>query len=437
MWEIVNALIPSDIIIVSPRATFTRLFALAQTGLFWQSIATSMWRIVRGFLYALTAGVIFATLSARFRVFHHLITPAVKVINAVPIASFTILALMAFHSSNLSIFIAFVTVLPIVYFNTLKGIESTDPRLLEMAQVFRVPAYKKIFFIYTKTVAPHFVSAATTGIGFAWKSGIAAELIGVVSGTIGAHLHTARIFLNTADLFAWTIAIVLLSYLMERVFYFICKFAGGNSFWKKSLPPCTAKKRGRAIGATFREAESADKHPPSKKLALELPQSEVSHTEEIVLNNISKSFGEPAKTVLRDVNMTFTEGITCIMGSSGAGKTTLANILAGLVTLDNGEIHGLENKRISYVFQEDRLLEWENALTNITFVKNDKALAARLLDEAGLAESIWKKASQLSGGMKRRVALCRVWRRPDAAGCEDLAVALRHASVAPRPALPR
>lgn len=216
MWETAAFVIASDIIIVSPRVTFARLLSLTQTVEFWQSIATSLGRILRGFLLALGAGVIFAAFSARFRVFHRLVLPAINVINAVPIASFTILALMAFHSSNLSIFVAFVTVLPIVFYNTYKGIESTDEKLLEMANIFRVPSHKKIRYIYLKTVAPFVVSAATTGIGFAWKSGIAAELIGVVRGTIGANLHAARIFLNTADLFAWTIAIVLLSYVMER-----------------------------------------------------------------------------------------------------------------------------------------------------------------------------------------------------------------------------
>lgn len=223
VWEAANAFIASDIILVSPRVTFARLFELAQTVDFWRSIGTSLGRVLRGFLFALVVGVAFAGLSARFMVFSRLVFPAVNVINAVPIASFTILALMAFHSSNLSIFIAFVTVLPIIFYNTFKGIESTDVKLLEMANVFGVPTHRKIFHIYVKTVVPFVASAATTGVGFAWKSGIAAELIGVVRGTIGANLHTSRIFLNTADLFAWTITIVLLSTLMERAFRLIFK----------------------------------------------------------------------------------------------------------------------------------------------------------------------------------------------------------------------
>ncbi|MCL2048141.1 MAG: ABC transporter permease subunit [Defluviitaleaceae bacterium] len=211
----------SDIIIVSPRATLARLFALAKGLDFWQSIGTTLGRVMLGFVLALCAGVLISALCAKLRAFHALISPAINVLNAVPIASFTLLALMAFHPSNLSVFIAFVTVLPIIFYNTLKGIQSTEPKLLEMATLFKVPLHKKIYFIYFKTVRPYVASAASSAIGFAWKSGVAAELIGIVRGTIGANLHTARIFLNTADLFAWTITIILLSYLTERVFRFV------------------------------------------------------------------------------------------------------------------------------------------------------------------------------------------------------------------------
>ena len=136
------------------------------------------------------------------------------------------------------------------------------------------------------------------------------------------------------------------------------------------------------------------------------------------LRNISKSYGD--KQVLSDITMTFEEGITCIMGPSGRGKTTLAYIIAGLITPDSGVVAGCgrtdenrpaeaDDKKISFMFQEDRLLEWETALKNVLFVTNSarRAAAVKLLTQAGLADSMDKKASKLSGGMKRRVALCR------------------------------
>ena len=221
VWKIVSALVDSGIIMVSPRAAFGRLFGLAQTAPFWQAIGATMWRILYGFGLALMVGAAMAALSAKFKFFYMLVLPAVNVMNAVPFASFIVLALFAMGTANLSVFVPFVMVLPIIFHNTYKGIISTDPQLLDMARVFRVPYWKKAVHIYLKTVAPYLLSAAQVGIGFAWKSGIAAELIGQVRGTIGGHLHVARIHLETADLFAWTIAIVLLSYAMERLFLLI------------------------------------------------------------------------------------------------------------------------------------------------------------------------------------------------------------------------
>ncbi|MCL2217193.1 MAG: ATP-binding cassette domain-containing protein [Defluviitaleaceae bacterium] len=136
------------------------------------------------------------------------------------------------------------------------------------------------------------------------------------------------------------------------------------------------------------------------------------------IKNIYKSFGD--NKVLENISMRFDEGITCIMGPSGRGKTTLAYIIARLVAPDSGEISFPGGqKKISLMFQEDRLLEWENAISNVLFVTKSPILGGvrkkreylergkELLTQAGLADSMYKKAAELSGGMKRRVCLCR------------------------------
>jgi len=124
----------------------------------------------------------------------------------------------------------------------------------------------------------------------------------------------------------------------------------------------------------------------------------------VTLKNVCKNYN--GKTVLENVNLTL-EQTTGLMGQSGIGKTTLLNIIAGLVKPDTGEITGIESKKISFVFQEDRLLEEETALKNLLFVSADKERAISLLTQAGLAESLHKKTAKLSGGMKRRVCICR------------------------------
>jgi len=215
--------IANSIILVSPIAATARLLELAGEGAFWQSLGTSLLRIMIGFVAALAAGIVIAALTSRMKWLYTLMLPIFNVIKSIPVASFIMLVLMWMSSSNISTFIAFVTVLPIVYFNTYEGTKTTDIKLLEMAKVFNVRPYKILRDIYIPAVTPHVISAASSGLGFAFKAGVAAEIISTARGTIGFNLHTARIFLQTEDVFAWTIAIVVLSYAMERTFKLLLK----------------------------------------------------------------------------------------------------------------------------------------------------------------------------------------------------------------------
>ena len=109
-------------------------------------------------------------------------------------------------------------VLPVVYTNVLSGIRCTDPQLLEMARVFDLPALRCVRYIYVSQVLPYFRAACTVALGLCWKSGIAAEVIGVPKGSMGEKLYSAKIYLDTPDLFAWTLVIVLISLAFERLF---------------------------------------------------------------------------------------------------------------------------------------------------------------------------------------------------------------------------
>jgi len=177
-----------------------------------------MGRILLGFGLAMAGGALVAVGSASSRVVHRVFSPAVNVMNAMPLASFVLLVLFMFRRENLSLVVSFVMVLPVVYHNIYKGIHTTDAALLEMAAVFRVPFWKRALHIYWPAVAPFVFSAASVGIGFAWKSGISAELIGAARGTIGGYLHRAQVSIQTVDMYAWTIAIVAVSYAIDRGF---------------------------------------------------------------------------------------------------------------------------------------------------------------------------------------------------------------------------
>ena len=210
-----------EILLVSPISVIVRLFSLMTTLPFWESIWFSFIRICSGFLAAVIAGTLLAALSVRFRRISELLAPLMLAVKAIPVASFIILVLIWIPSRNLSVFISFLMVLPEIYTNVLDGIRSANADLLEMARVFSIPVWRKIRYIYIFQVFPFFRSACTISLGLCWKSGIAAEVIGIPDGSIGENLYQAKIYLNTPDLFAWTLVIVLISLGFEKLFLFL------------------------------------------------------------------------------------------------------------------------------------------------------------------------------------------------------------------------
>ena len=128
----------------------------------------------------------------------------------------------------------------------------------------------------------------------------------------------------------------------------------------------------------------------------------------IAMHKLCKAFGD--KIVLRNFSCELEEGrVTALMAPSGAGKTTLLRILMGLETADSGEITGMAGKRLAAVFQEDRLLDFMNPVDNIRLPapKLDRALILREMAAMGLTDCETQPARELSGGMRRRVAILR------------------------------
>lgn len=131
----------------------------------------------------------------------------------------------------------------------------------------------------------------------------------------------------------------------------------------------------------------------------------------IEIKNLTKAYDGQA--VLENLSLTFDDGsFTCIMGKSGVGKTTLLNILMGLENADSGVICGLDDKKVSVVFQENRLCNNITALLNIKMViQKDSRITddkiSEYLKRIGLGNDLKKPVSEYSGGMKRRVAILR------------------------------
>ena len=221
VWQMAACFIDNSIILVGPAETLQALLRLLPDPEFWLSIAGSFGKISCGFLLALFAGIAAGSAACRFPLLRDFLEPAVTLMKSVPVASFVILALIWTGSQHLAVLISFLVVFPILYVNTLAGLQSADIRLLEMARVFRVRPLRRVRFIYLPALLPYLSGGCRVALGMSWKSGVAAEVIGLPSHSIGEHLYMSKIYLETDGLFAWTIVIIGISVLTERLVLFL------------------------------------------------------------------------------------------------------------------------------------------------------------------------------------------------------------------------
>ena len=229
LWQLASMAVGLPLLLPSPLAVLVRLGQLCTGADFWLTVASSLLRILLGFLLGVLFGTALAGLCWRFRLIDALARPLLGVLKSTPVASFIILALVWVKTTWLATVISFIMVLPLIYANVREGIDSADRQLLEMAQVFRLSRRKTFRYCYLPAILPFFLSAISSALGFAWKSGIAAEVLGRPARAIGSQIYDSKIYLETPDLFAWTLVVILLSVLLERLAVRFVRWAGKRS----------------------------------------------------------------------------------------------------------------------------------------------------------------------------------------------------------------
>lgn len=216
IWQILYVAVGKDVLLASPLQVAVRLSELIVTKDFWLKTLFSLLGIMEGYLLGVLFGILLAVLTSTSKMLYSFFKPMLTVIKTTPVVSFIILALVWMQKTQVPVFISFLMVLPIIWANLTSAIRETDPQLLEMAKAYNFTRMQILRRIYVPSVRPAFLTALTTAVGFAWKSGIAAEVISTPRNSIGAQLYNAKVYLETTDLFAWTVIVILLSMLFER-----------------------------------------------------------------------------------------------------------------------------------------------------------------------------------------------------------------------------
>ncbi|MBE5827176.1 MAG: ABC transporter permease subunit [Butyrivibrio sp.] len=217
IWQLVAMAVHNHVLLAGPIDTLNALIRLSGEQEFWSSVWSTTFNILLGFLIGSLLGAGLAMLGYFKEPVGDFLKPLILAMKSVPVASFVILLLIWFGNRNIAVVICALVVFPVLYLNTFEGLCGTDVKMLEMAKIYRIPALSKIRYIFLPQLHSFLRGALKLAIGMAFKSGIAAEVIGQPLHTIGNGLYQAKIFLETGELFAWTIVVVVISFICEKI----------------------------------------------------------------------------------------------------------------------------------------------------------------------------------------------------------------------------
>lgn len=215
IWEAASLIIGKEILLPSPIRVMARLGELILLPVFHKTVSLSLFRILVGYLLGIILGILFAILTFKSKIAASLLSPVFTVIKATPVASIIILALVWIGKESVPSMTAALMVLPVIWANVIAGLRGISQDLKEVTQVYRFSIIQKIKILYIPSVFPIFTANAKTALGLAWKAGVAAEVLCTPKFSIGSEIYSSKLYLESVDLFTWTLTVIIMSLLLE------------------------------------------------------------------------------------------------------------------------------------------------------------------------------------------------------------------------------
>lgn len=215
VWKLLSLIVGSSILLPSPEATIISAVSIFQQPHFWEAVGATVLRGLIGFAVSCLAGVIIGFIAGFNRIVSILFEPWIIVIRTTPVMSIIILAIIWFRADLVPVFATFLILFPIIYGNVAAGIANTDPQLLQMARVFKVKPWRIMTGVYFPSLLPYLASGASTAMGMAWKVIITSEILLQPARAIGSNMMLSKINLETGEVMAWTVVIIVISAFFE------------------------------------------------------------------------------------------------------------------------------------------------------------------------------------------------------------------------------
>lgn len=355
------------------------VFYLFSEASFSSAILSTLLRGICGMLLSLCLAAILAWRASRSDAFRTYIHPFLTLFRSVPIISFLFLFLIWFSPEYIPLIMALITIVPVLTENLIAGFRNIDHSLLEMSYMYAFSIRQKVKHIIYPAVSPYLFSGLISTTGLGWKAIIMGEALAQPVTGIGVMIREAHGFIEVPRLLAWTLVAVVISYGFESLLKRIEKYSFPVSFASKDH---------------------------AEKIMENFPDI-------LNIEGIRKRYGH--KILLSELQLSVSRGkITCLMASSGYGKTTLLRLLSGLDHAEAGDVSLKKNYRVAFLFQEYRLLPhltvYENiALSRSSCMREETARKeiTEILEQLDMRNCIDRFPETLSGGECQRVVLAR------------------------------
>ncbi len=216
-WQISAMLVGASYILPTPVEVLVRAGELVVTADFWASVGMSVLRIFAGFALGMIIGIILAIIMHSMPRVRSVFAPFIKIIRTTPIVCFILLALLWVSNALIPTFMVALMVMPVAWTNTIEGLDAASERYRDVICAYRITLSTALLKIYMPAISVQLLSAAGVGMGLAWKSGVTAEVLSLPAFAIGTNVYQAKMVLDAPDIFVWTIAIILISLVLEYV----------------------------------------------------------------------------------------------------------------------------------------------------------------------------------------------------------------------------
>lgn len=390
-WQVASLLVGSDLVLAGPWETCARLISILTSPQTFSIVWFSLSRIAAGFLLAFALGVALGLAAHRWNAVRTLAAPFAAACRSIPVACVVVLLLIWVGSGAVSGIAVFLMAFPALYLAILEGLDQSGDPVHEMLLAFGVSGPRRFCAHIWQKVLPFAVAASKNACGMAWKAGVAAELIGTPRGSMGERVYQAKILFETADLFAWTVLIVVCSFLCERLFVWLLA-QSGPALQRMALVGGRTKRDRADVGC--------GNVAPAR----------------VALHDVAIGYDE-TRPIAEHLDLELDVGSrTVLADASGRGKTTLLHTISGIVPPLAGTVETPEE--LSVVFQDTRLIEEYDAVDNVYIASIDavgREEADTLLEELLPPDALQRPVRELSGGQRRRVEIARAMAHPGAA----------------------